>query len=501
MAVRKKLYIRIKNESKRTLKITEIIDADGRLEDSDEIKRTLSDGAETTIKAKRSTSYGPKIIIKIEDEKDTSIRCLIYSELSIDEDKPRCCYLIPDGDYVCDGTLNRFRFYKDESYCREATGKQKEFHTCVTIGEFKRCDRFIHISDTHIGAAYDAHSHGNNAAYIFNDETIRKEYEWHKAVMRTINEEFKHNNCIDMLGIIHTGDIFGSFDEQPKQGDYDAEDAFGRYFNEVYKKIYSRPVHYQKNTELDELDYLTSHLFEGVGNHDDGCAGKHKVEVWDDIKDRHDRQWRNGDNTIDSRMPSVKTNGGVDVKRKNAHYYWDWHGVRFIQINLSVVDGMFTKNNGYKTFGYNSYEYLKSVLEESKGMPVVICTHIGPEENRFVSAEDSRKFMQILRDNKNIIAILQGHTHSCMHFSLKLDEEDNIPVFDAGQAIVTDLGRTTKKIGCFWEFLFNKDDTKLICNRYKMNFQLGEEGKVSGTASTVNGSTGIEVLIRTDRTK
>lgn len=471
------LFITIENKSGSDLKIVDVIDADGKWKNK-KMSRNIWSGSSVTIEAKKSVSYGPKFIIKIEVIDAPEKRCMVYAELSKKKDNPRCCYLIPDGDYICDGVMSRYSFYDKEDFSQIANKKDGDFYVKVTIGAFVKCNRFIHISDTHIGDEYDKYSHGNKdySNYVLNDDTITNEYEKHKIVMHEINNEFRakeikddktvYFDYVDILGIIHTGDIFGSFDEQPKVGNYDAEYAFHRYFNEVYKKIYSRPSHYLKNTTLDKLDYLTSHLFEGVGNHDDGCAGKHKTEVWDDIIDRNDRKWENGSNTVDSRMPSVKTKSGVDVRRKRAHYYWDWHDVRFIQINLSVVDGMFTKNNGYKTFGYNSYDYLNSILEKSKGMPVVLCTHIGhgktPSEynegleDKFISEEDRNKYYEILRNNKNIFLILQGHTHGFGIKSVEPGDGSSIPVFDAGKVLL-DGQDNNHVIVNFWEFCFGEN--------------------------------------------
>ena len=464
MKITRKLSIEVVNESGEDLKVT-ITAADGKLTDENDIPDTLYANGRMTIKARRSATFGPKMKIELTSGEK---KAYIYAELSIDSNNPRCCYAIPDKDFVFEGCQTCYWF----------TEHDHVFSTKVVIGKFQKLNTFYHISDTHIGDeigdewnAKDGES--DIALTMRRIEILEAEYDRQKILMEMLNQncgiprDESTTEVGEILGIIHTGDIFGTIENK---------DCFEPLMNKVYKKIYRRA---EKQSEVSDTNRLRlhTHLFEGVGNHDDTLDGDHIVDVWADVLDRSDRDWKNGDHTVDSRMPSVTHSDGVDNKYKRCHYSWNWHGVEFIHINFSVVDGKSVHNSSYKTYGYNSYDYLKERLKEIKeDTSVIICCHIGlrSKQDDFYPDEWKCKFEEIVREYSNIAAILCGHTHNSELNKVKEEYSivdggvtRKILNFDAGKACSGKRGRVNHY--CALKYIFDDDKEKINVKRITCN--------------------------------
>lgn len=460
MGIKKKIHITIENNSGENLKMS-LHAADGHLVDEDEVPEVLCNNGSTTVHARRSMSYGPKIRIEMESHSDSSKRLMVYAELSINDDKPRCCYAIPDGDYVFEGMNQCYWFESSNS---------KDYYTKVRIGKIIKSNVFYQITDTHIG------SNGISS----------EEYLWQRILLRKINKDSNKDGVTNMLGIIHTGDIFNKIK---------TEDEFSTYYSDVYKKLYKRPDKKSNMPECNE-DILFSHLFEGVGNHDDENAGAHKTEVWDDVIDRSDSEWDDGDDTLDSRMPSVMHKSGADIRHKRAHYYWDWHGVRFVQVNVGVVNGLYTKKTSedgkkeYTTYAYNSYDYLKSVLEDSKNMPVIVCTHLPVyKEDDFYNEDDRKRYIDLINSNKNIVAVINGHTHNAITGMFNAGTR-SVRYIDGGKSVILmredDKGKG-KDIGIYKYIKYEFNDLEKKIYFKCVSFNSGIDGEMSGESIDFKG--------------
>ena len=462
MGIKKRIHVNVQNNSGENLKIT-IHATDGNLIDEDEVPSVLNNNESTIINARRSMAYGPKIRIELESQTDRGKRLLIYAEFSIDEDDTRCCYAIPDGDYVFEGMNQCYWFESNNS---------KDYYTEVIIGKLIKSNVFYQITDTHIG------SNGDSS----------EEYLWQRILLRKINIDSNKNEISNMLGIIHTGDIYNKIK---------TEDEFSKYYTDVYKKIYMRPNKKSNMRECNE-DILFSHLFEGVGNHDDENAGAHKTEVWDDVIDRSDREWKDGENTLDSRMPSVIHKSGLDIRHKRAHYYWDWHGVRFVQVNVGVVNGLYTKktikddeNNTektYTTYAYNSYDYLKSVLEDSRTMPVIICTHLPVyEKNDFYNEEDRNLYIELINNFKNIVAVINGHTHN-VNTGMFHAGTRSVRYIDGGKSVTINQNKGQEYVGNYKYIKYEFDDSEKKIYFKSISFTSDIDGKISEKKIGIEGS-------------
>lgn len=258
-------------------------------------------------------------------------------------------------------------------YCFPTCGDANTYTAEFTISEPVLCNNFYHVSDTHFSDGLEKKEDANRFNYV------------HKNIFDKINSD-------DLsLGLIHTGDICYQ------------DEHFSDYRNYYLKAPSVRDDFKPK--------YLKN-LYEGYGNHD-------KSDVIKSIQERHYNGWHN--TSYDQCICE-------DYDSPRIHYYWYWHGVCFIHLNLAPIDGKDNSGND----GNNALSYLKEVLEQwGDQKPVILCFHylitlmIQDNPNLdFLSAQQIKDFWDVIKDY-NICAILCGHVHQLNQndFSFKYNHE------------------------------------------------------------------------------
>lgn len=315
---------------------------------------TCQKGQESLIIYEKYNGKGPKGTLAFKAKgNETAFYFKLYFDLSwYYEENPRCAYIYQQGDYSMAST----------GCCFLTPGYYKNFTSEITIFDPVLCNNFYHVSDTH----FENNLEGVKFAYIFDYV--------HRRLFDRINSDDQ------ALGLIHTGDI--CYEDQ--------------HF-EDYKKYYLKAG----NVRDDFKPKYLKNLYEGYGNHD-------KSDVIDQIKQRHINARGYEKNSYDQCICD-------DYDSENyLHYFWTWHGVRFIHLNLAPIDEK--DNDGHE--GYKALSYLKTALTYTGDqMPVILCFHylIDSEYQDkpgygFLSEQQIKDFWDAIKDY-NICAIICGHLH------------------------------------------------------------------------------------------
>ena len=328
---------------------------------------TCGMNTDTTILYERKNYKGPQGTLYFKDiDNGDTFYFKLYFDHSLQPSDPRCTYVYQQGDYSIASPICCFPVLESGSTYRS------EF----TISDPVLCNNFYHVSGT-----------------LFSSRLEEKEY---AEVFATAHEGlFDRINRDDRsLGLIHTGGI--CYKDQ--------------HFDD-YKKYYLKAG----RKEDDFKPKYLKNLYEGYGNHD-------KSDVIDHIKQRHKNASGHEKHSYDQCMSE-----GCD-SNKNLHYYWTWHGVRFIHLNLAPIDEWDIDGNQ----GYNALRYLEQILLEwGNQKPVILCfNHLLTYETETTSGHGFLDDVQF-KDfwffiyKFNVCAILCGHQHGvCQpNFSFVFNEE------------------------------------------------------------------------------
>jgi cytolysin (calcineurin-like family phosphatase) len=198
------------------------------------------------------------------------------------------------------------------------------------------------------------------------------------------------------VGVIHTGDLIDSGDKVGAKYDQMQQTEWATYAE-----------HFGLAGGDGKLKYPVYELY---GNHD---APHGKGVVLDRMRER-----------------TPKRPGLAGVSKNGLHYSWDWQGVHFVSLGITVGGSPATRRK--RTFeAYESYDFLVTDLADrvgQSGRPVILCHHINLDRWTTVACDpaapnpvpgaarldwdpcDVHAFHEALA-GYNVIAILYGHTH------------------------------------------------------------------------------------------
>lgn len=316
------------------------------------------------------------LVFKAEDNEDLHFK--IYFDLSILPTNPRCSYVYQQGVYSMASPICCFPDkYLPEKYTNY-------YRTIFTISDPVLCNSFYHVSDSHFSERLKDKAFADKFTYA------------HRSLFDRINSDDKS------LGLIHTGDVC-TYDER-----------FSDYCN-----FYLKAKRIEDNFEPKYL----KNLYEGYGYYD-------KSQVIDRIRERHVNELKR--TSFDQCIID-----NCDSEEK-LHYFWNWHGVRFIHLNLAPIDEKDTVGHE----GYNALSYLKYALKYwSNRRPVILCFHYlldywTSKQFGFLSEQQIKDFWDVIKDY-NICAILCGQIHLANKgfFNFIYNNEiysTNIPYFCSG---------------------------------------------------------------------
>ena len=348
---------------------------------------------------------GPSGTLVFQAENNEDLHFQIYFDLSILPSNPRCSYVYQQGVYSMASPICCFpeKFFPEKL--------KNNYITTFTISDPVLCNSFYHVSDSHFSEKLKDKAFAEKFTYA------------HRSLFDRINSDDKS------LGLIHTGDVC-TYDE-----------CFSDYCN-----FYLKAKRIEDNFEPKYL----KNLYEGYGYYD-------KSQVIDRIRERHEIDLTR--KTFDQCIFE-----GCDSEEK-LHYYWTWHGVRFIHLNLAPIDEKDTVGHE----GYNALSYLKYVLNIwGNRRPVILCFHylLGywtqlSKAYGFLSEQQIKDFWDVIKDY-NICAILCGQVHLVNQglFNFKYNNDiytTNIPCYCSGA--IEPHREETKNADMSYYNRFEFDDT------------------------------------------
>ena len=371
---------------------------------------------DTIIVYQRLRGFGPQGALFLKSKENSKFYFKLYFDLSRIPTNPRCTYIYQGGDYSMVTPI----------FCFPTEGDDSEYVVEYSISDPVLCNNFYHVTDTHFSDGLEDKEYANKFNYA------------HKCLFDRINSDDQS------LGLIHTGDVC-----------YEDE-----HFSD-YQKYYLKAP----NVRDDFKPKYLKNLYEGYGNHD-------KSDV---IKSIHNRLENGRENTSYDQCICEINKDLINPY----HYYWYWHGVCFIHLNLAPIDGKDKSGNDAK----EALTYLKDVLKIlGDQKPVILCFHylIAYEfqdnpEVEFLTAQQKKDFWDVIKDY-NICAILCGHIHnifSSYRFSFIFNNEKyvtNIPCYSAGTMKPDYYGSKEAYKSTYYRFEFDDEKKKIKAYKNEITF-------------------------------